>query len=88
MNFTWVVNRVSTHPRPVEVDWKGDKAVMQLAETEVEMVDPTGVHGSVTLHFSGKAEMEHASKFSTGATVSLNMDAFVVSADGAEESAA
>lgn len=78
MKMTYVVNRASHHPRAVEVDYKGEKARMTMSELEVEMHDPTGVHGTITMHFSGTSELAAAAKFVDGGTVTVDLDAFEV----------
>jgi hypothetical protein len=78
MELVYIVNRVSPHPRDVSVEYKGEQAKMTMVELEVEMYDPTGVHGTILMKFSGTTEVAAAAKFVGGATVTVPLDAFVV----------
>lgn len=79
MDLVYVVNRASAHPREVDVTYNGQAARAMMTELEVEMYDPEGKHGTITMRFSA-AEMAEAKAFVAGATVTVSLSAFQVTA--------
>ena len=52
MDIVMHVNRVSNTSRSTVVDINGTPTEVVVPTTEVELIDPNGVHGSLVLRFS------------------------------------
>ena len=74
MNLSYVVNTVSAQPRAAVGDFNGVSLAGNVPGIEVELSDPTGQHGSVTLFFRTPEEKVYAeAAFKAGATVTLGL---------------
>lgn len=74
MNIAMLVNRVSPSTVPATVEINGEATEVTVPQTEVELVDQTGQHGSLILRFRSKSDRDMAKeKFVQGETVEITV---------------
>lgn len=72
MKFTYRIHRASKHPVDVKAVFEGAEVSATITEMQVEMVDDSGQHGTLTLHFRVPSEVAEAEAlFVEGESVTL-----------------
>nr|WP_294550014.1 hypothetical protein [uncultured Rhodopila sp.] len=73
MQTAYFVNRVSVHKQPMDIVVAGEPSRQAVDQVEVELVDPTGQHGTITRRYHKPSEIAWAKvAFVQGATVTLD----------------
>jgi hypothetical protein len=73
MQTAYYVNRVSTHKVPMDIVVAGEPTRQPVDQLEVELVDETGQHGTITRRYHKPSEIAWAMEaFKQGATVTLD----------------
>jgi len=68
----FLVNRVSINPAPISVEYQGQMIPAIVDQLEVELVDETGLHGSICLRYRTNDEKDAArAKYVPGTLVDI-----------------